>query len=99
SHYGAHGAADEGVFHRAEDDAMGAELADGVDDRVVEAGLLLSFTQALLVGLEVDEVEGIGGAEAAVDHLVARVEELVEALARADFEVVLALGTDVEVGC
>src|SRR5208282_1659423 len=56
-------------------------------------------TQALLVGLEVDEVERIGGAEAAVDHLVAGVEELVEALARADFEVVLALGTDVEVGC
>src|ERR1035438_4476681 len=72
---GAHGAADEGVFHRADDDTVGAELADGVDNRVIEAGLLLSFTQALLVRLEVDEVERIGGSETAVDYLVVGVEE------------------------
>ena len=39
AHHGAHGAADEAVLHGAEDDLMGPELADGVEDGVVEAGL------------------------------------------------------------
>ena len=54
--------------------------------------------EALLVGLDVGEVERIGGAQAAVDQLVAGLEQQVDALARAELEVVLALGADVEVG-
>ncbi len=94
----AHGAADEGVFHGADDDRVGAQLADGVENCVVEAGFFLSFAQALLVRLEVNEIERVSGAEAAVDELVAGFEKEVEALARADFEMILALGADVEVG-
>ncbi len=36
---GAHAAADEGVFHGAEDDFVGAEVAERVEEGVVEAGL------------------------------------------------------------
>ena len=78
--------------------SCGPMLADGVEDGVVEAGFLLRLAQALLVGLDVDEVQRIGGAQAAVDELVAGLEQQVEALAGADFEVMLALGADVEVG-
>ena len=74
------------------------DVADGVEDGVVEAGLLLGLVEALLVGLEVDEVERIGGAEAAIDELIAGLEQQIDAGTRADFEVVLALGADVQVG-
>ena len=56
AHHSAHGAADEGVFHGADDDRMRAQPADGVEDGVVEAGLLLRGAQPLLIGLDVDEV-------------------------------------------
>ena len=95
---GAHGAADEGVLHGADHDGVRTELTDGVENCVVEAGILLRLSQALLVGLEVDEVERVSGAEAAVDELIAGFEQEIDTLARADFEVVLALGADVEVG-
>ncbi len=95
---GAHAAADEAVLHDAEDDVVRAELADGVDDGVVEAGLLLGFGEAFLVGLEVGEVERVGGAELEVDEFVAGFEELVDALAGVDAEVVAALGADLLVG-
>ena len=76
----------------------GPSLTESVENRIVKAGFLLSLTQALLVRLQVDEVERVGGAEAAVDNLIAGLEEQVESLASADFEVVLALGADVEIG-
>ena len=53
---GAHAAADEGVLHDREDDTVGADVADGVDDSVVEAGLLLGFGEAALIGLEIGEL-------------------------------------------
>ena len=77
---------------------MRAELADGVDNGVVEAGLALGFSEALLVGFEVGEVEGVGGAEFEVDELVAGIEEVFDAGAGVDGEVVAALGADAEVG-
>ena len=55
------------------------------------------FSEAVLVALEVSEVEGVGGAELEVDELVARFEEEVDATAGVDLEVVAALGADVEV--
>ena len=76
----------------------GPEPAESVHDGVVEAGFLLSLAQALLVGLEVSELERISGAKAVVDQLVAGLEEHFDALAGAQFEVMLALGADVEVG-
>ena len=63
AHDGAHRAADEGVLHDGEDDGMRAEVAGGVEDGVEQAGLLLGFGEALLVGLEVGEVERVGGVE------------------------------------
>src|SRR5216683_2209079 len=95
---GSHAAADEAVLHHAEDDRVRAELADGVDDGVVEAGLLLGVGEALLVGLEVGEVERVGGAEFEVDEFVAGLEQVLDAGARVDAEVMTALGADLEVG-
>ncbi len=62
--------------------SMGPELAHGVEDGVVEAGLFLGLAQALLVGLDVGEVQRIGGAQAAVDEFVARLEQQFDALPR-----------------
>jgi hypothetical protein len=47
----------------------GADVAECVDDGVVEAGLLLGGGEALFVGLDVGEVERVGGAEIAVDEV------------------------------
>ncbi len=94
----AHAAANEGVLHHGEDDGVGAEVADGVDDGVVEAGLLLGFGEAAGVGLEVGELEGIGGAEFEVDELVAGLEQIVDAVAGVDAVVVAAARADLEVG-
>ena len=98
AHDGPHGAADEAVLHGAEDHGMRSEPAQGVQDCVVEAGFLLRFAQALLVRLEVGEFEGIGGTEAAVHQFVTGLEEHLNALAGAEFEVMMALGADVQVG-
>ena len=54
--------------------------------------------EALLVGLDVGEVERVSGAQAAVHQLIAGFEQQFDALARADLEVMLALGADVQVG-
>ena len=77
---------------------VGSQLADGVEDGVVEAGGFLRGAQPLLVGLHVGKVERVGGAQAAVHQFIAGFEQQVDALARADLEVVLALGADVQVG-
>ena len=77
---------------------VGPDPADGVEDGVVEAGLFLCLAQALLVGLYVDEFQRVSGAQTAVNDLIAGLEQHVEPLAGAHSEVMLALGTDVEVG-
>jgi hypothetical protein len=73
-------------------------LPDRVEDGVVEAGILLGLFEALLVGLEIDEVQGVSGAQAAVDKFIARVKEEFDTLPGTHFEVVLAFGANVEVG-
>ena len=52
----------------------------------------------LLVGLQVGEVERIGGAELEVDEFVAGLEQVVDAAAGVDAEVVAAFGADLLVG-
>ena len=94
----AHGTSDESVLHGADDDLVRAEAAGGVEDGVVEAGLRLSLLEPLLIGLDVGEVERVGGAQAAIHQLIARLEQHVDALTRADAEMVLAFGANVEVG-
>ncbi len=94
----AHAAANEGVLHCAEDYVVGAEFAECSEDGVVKAGLFLGGSETLFVGLDVGEVEWIGGAQAAVDEGVAGVEEELNALTGADLEVIAALGADVGVG-
>ena len=54
--------------------------------------------EALLVGLQVGELQRIGGAEVEVDEFVAGIEQDVDALAGADAEVMAAVGADVQVG-
>ena len=83
SHDGAHGAAYKAVLHGAENHAVRAELADGVQDRVIKARGLLGLFQALFIGLHVNEVERIRGAQTAVDELKAGIEEQLNALLRA----------------
>ena len=95
---GAHAAADEGVFHYGEDDGICPHVAGGVDDGVVEAGLFLGFSEASLVGLEVGEVEGVGGAEVEVYEVIAGFEEVGDAVFGVDAEVAAAPGADLEVG-
>ena len=96
---GAHTAADEAVLHDGEDDGVGADVADGVDDGVVEAGLALGFGEPLFVGLEVGELEGIGGAELEIDELISGFEEGFDSAAGVDAVVMPAAGTDFEIGC
>ncbi len=84
----AHATADEGVLHDGEDDRMRAEVANGIDDGVVEACLLAGFGEAVLVALEVSEVEGIGGTELEIDELIAGLEEVFDAAAGVDAVVV-----------
>src|SRR6185437_12354488 len=93
-----HRAANEAVLHCGDDHIEPVDLADGVDDGVIEAGLLLLPVKAVLVGLEVCEVERVGGAKACVDEFVAGVEQHLDALTGADLEVIAAVRTDLEVG-
>ncbi len=95
---GAHAAADEAVFHGADDDRVRPDVADGVDDGVAESGLALSGDEAFAIGLAIDEVERVGGFEIAIDEGVTRLQQQRDALARAHLEVFATFGADVEVG-
>ena len=77
---------------------MRTNLAHGVEDRVIEARVLLRFAKALLVRLDIREIERISGAKPAVNQFVARLQQQVQPLLCADLEVVLALGADIHVG-
>jgi hypothetical protein len=96
--HSAHAAADEAVLHDAEDDVVLVELADGVDDGVVEAGLLLGVGEALLVTLQIGEFERIGGAQFEIDEFVAGLEQVLDAGTCVDAEVMATLGADLLVG-
>src|SRR5882757_2737334 len=96
--HGAHTSTDEGVLHSGEDDVVRAELADGVDDGIVEAGLLLLSRKSLFIGLQIGEVERIGRFEFEIDELVAGFEQGSDARTGVDLEVVAALWADVLVG-
>jgi hypothetical protein len=52
---------------------------------------------ALFVGLHVGKVERVAGAQPGVDQLVTGFEQHFNARTRADFEVMLALGADVQI--
>src|SRR5258708_11960299 len=91
-------AADEVVLHHAEHDVMRAQLADGVDDCVVEAGLSLGFGEAFLVWLQIGEVQRVGGAKTKVDQLVAWFKEIFDTGAGVDAEVMAAVGTYLLIG-
>ena len=94
----AHAAANEGVFHGADNHGAAVEFAVRVDDGVVEAGVVLRLLEARGVGLEVDELQRVGGDEVGVeDFVLVVVEKLGQAGARVDAEVLVALGADVEV--
>ena len=94
----AHAAAAEAKFHHAEDDVVRAKLANGVDDRVVEAGLALGFGEAFFVWLQVGEVQWVGGAKAKVDQLVAWFKEVFDAGAGVDAKVMAAVRTHLLIG-
>ena len=92
-----HAAANEAVFHGADDHRMRTQHSDGVDDGVVEPGFLARFGQTVLVALKVGKVERIGGAKFEVDEFVSRFQQQVDAAAGVDAKVMATLGADVEV--
>ena len=61
-----------------------------VSSRALRSRCLYGFTSV--------KFERIGGAQPGVDQLVARLEQHRDAIARAELEVVLALGADVQIG-
>ena len=76
---------------------MMIEKADGVDDGVVQPGLVLGFAQPRLVRLQVDEVQRIGRLQLQIDQLEARFEQTGDTLPRAQSKVLPALGADLQV--
>ena len=94
----AHGAADERVLHRAHDDRLAIELAASVDDRIVEPGVALRRLQAVGVGLQIGELQRIGGDNVAVfGFVLSVVEQVGEPGARVNAEMAVTFGADVEV--
>src|SRR5438105_3557310 len=93
-----HAAADEVVLHRADDDFVLAQPADGVDDRVVEAGLSLGLGEPLLVWLQVGEVQRVGRAKSEIDQFVTGFEEILDAGAGINAEVMATVRADLLVG-
>ncbi len=77
---------------------MRAHSAHRVENGIVETRLLLCNAQALLIRFHISEIKRIGGSQAGIDQLIARLEQHVDALARSDLEMVLALGANVEIG-
>jgi hypothetical protein len=75
-----------------------AKLANGVDDRVFEAGLALGFGETLLVWLQVGEVQRVGGGESEVDQFIAWFKQVFDAGAGVDAEVMAAVRTDLLIG-
>src|SRR6478752_3766024 len=71
AHHGAHRPADEAVFHGAHHHGMRFHLAYGAEDGVIKASVLLGLAKALLVRLDVCEVERIGRTKSAIDQFVA----------------------------
>ena len=98
AHHGAHRAADEAVLHGAEDNLVGSQPADCVENCVIEAGCFLRGPQPLLVGLHIGKVQRVRGAQTGIHQFIAGFEQQVDALAGGDLEVVPALGADVQVG-
>jgi len=93
-----HAAADEGVFHRADDDGPSIQLAMGVDDGVLEPGVLLRLLEARGIGFQVDELQGVGGDQVAVeDFVLIVVEELGEAGTGVDAEMLITFRADVQI--
>ena len=73
------------------------DLRCAADDRVAEPRLDLGFGEPLGVRAQVEEPERIGRAQLRVRlHERARIDELLDPLARADTEVVAALRADAE---
>ena len=58
---------------------MGSYVSDTIQNGVVEACILLSFAQAVLVGLNVAEVERIGRAQTAIYKFITRLQQEVRA--------------------
>ena len=75
-----------------------SSLPRGVDNRVVEPGVLLRALQAVGVGLEIGKLQGIGGDQVVVLGVVlAVVQQVGEPGAGVDAEVALAFGANVEI--
>jgi hypothetical protein len=76
---------------------MRSEPPRRVKNRVVQAGSRLRGAQPLLVGFNVGKVQRVGGAQPAVHQLIARLQQQIDPLPRADLEVMLTAGADIQV--
>src|SRR6185312_3568810 len=97
AYHRAHGPPDETVFHGAEHHFLRADSAGSVQDCIAQARGFLRGAQPLFVWLYVREIQWVGGAEARIDELVSGLEKHLDALPRAQLEMVLALGAYAQV--
>ena len=94
----AHRAAEEIKIHHAEPRAVRADFANARDDRVLERRGFLVFLQFRLVGGDTIEVENVHARHLRVHFLKgAGLDERMDAFARADGEMMIALGADLQV--
>ena len=97
AHYRAHRAADKAEFHRAHHHRSSIELALCRYDGVIHAEFFPRFLEPLRVRLGVHELERISGGHARVVLGPTAIEQRFQPLARAHFEMKLALGADVQI--
>ena len=76
---------------------MRSKVTHGIHDRVIEASLPPGFFQPVLIGLDIDKLERIGGYKLQINQLVARLEQAGYAAARIQPKMVSTLGADLEV--
>ena len=93
----AHAAADEGILHRAHIDGLAIHFAAGVHDGVVRPLCFLRSLQTSRIGLQVHELQRVGGTQAAIFQLESRVQQLRDARACVHPKMLVALRADVEV--
>ncbi len=88
----------ERVLHGAQHYLVRPKAPQSVQYGVIEACLFLCLAQPLLVGFHVGKVQWVRGAQSAVDQFVTRLQKKLDAIAGADFEVVLAFGANPQIG-
>ena len=97
AHHGSHRSADKAVLHRAHHHRVRPHLPHRIHNRVVQPRGLLRLAQPLLVGLHVGKIQRVGRAQTHVHQLIARLQQQLDPLPRAELEMMLALRAHIQV--